>query len=229
MNFKNKVLIVDDDPLILDLLQEYLQKNNYRVSLAKNREQAESEILREPDIILLDITLPDGNGLEITKKIQKEHPHIPVILISAKGDNDDIIRGLKKGADDYLSKPFNPVELLLRIKAILKRSGKEPNNGTHKFGDYIFFPESLQLKKDNKIIALTKAERVLLKHMIENPDKCLSRDELLNVLPGDNLDSMDRSIDIHITRLRKKIESNPKHPRWIKTEWGLGYSFSTRN
>jgi len=223
---KTKILIVDDDPLIRELLQEYLQKNHYQVLLAENKQQAYQQINHKPAMVLLDISLPDGNGLDITQYFHQAHPSIPIILISAKGDDQDIISGLKHGADDYLPKPFNPLELLLRIKAILRRINKVTDDSkSYQFGDFSFDMKALKLTTNKQLIKLTRAEKNLLAHFIKHPNQCLNREQLLNAIATDTQDSFDRSIDIHITRLRKKIETDAKKPRWIITEWGLGYTF----
>jgi two-component system phosphate regulon response regulator OmpR len=223
---KKLILLVDDDPLIRDLLQEYLEKNQFQVLLAKNQTQAFEKIKQQPCLVLLDVMLPDGNGLFITEKLQQDYSHIPILLISAKGESQDVIAGLQKGADDYLPKPFDPLELLLRIEAILRRVNPPSlSKRDFVFGEFRFDKANKNLYKNKHLIKLTKAEKLLLNHFVKHTNQCLNRQQLMDAIALNRQESFDRSIDIHITRLRKKIEENPKKPRWILTEWGLGYVF----
>jgi len=221
----NTLLLVDDDPLIRDLLSEYLHNNNYRVLLAENQRQALDKMKQNPELVLLDVMLPDGSGLHLTEIFQRSYSHIPVLLISANGESDDIIEGLKKGADDYLPKPFDPLELLLRIQAILRRVKPNSVKNVFSFGEFSFDSATLSLQKNKQVVSLTKTEKLLLLHFLNHPNQCLNRQQLMNAISTDDLNVFDRSIDIHVTRLRKKIEDEPKNPRWIQTEWGLGYIF----
>jgi two-component system phosphate regulon response regulator OmpR len=225
-----KILIIDDDIKLIHLLSEYLAENNFSVSHLLDGNDAVNEIeTAAPDLIILDIMLPGKDGLEVLKDIRKIHT-LPVIMLTAKGDDTDRIIGLELGADDYLPKPFNPRELLARIKAILRRQDLLTAEDS---GDALLIRcHNMILNRaahtvdiDNKRIDLSTTEFNILTVLMKSPNTVLSRDQIMNLAQGKDFMAFDRSIDIHISRLRAKIEQDPGSPKRIKTIWGTGYMF----
>ncbi|MCW9004420.1 MAG: response regulator [Gammaproteobacteria bacterium] len=226
-----KILIVDDDKALRDLLKRYLTENGY-TTLTVNDGVAMSKVLAEttPDLIILDLMLPGEDGLTLAKQVRSQG-NIPIIILSARGDEVDRIVGLEIGADDYLAKPFNPRELLARIRSVLRRSQinqKEVAVSDQKktFGNYLVQSESRQLFFNDKEVVLTSGEFALLEVFVNNPNRVLNRDSLLQFLRGYEHQPYDRSIDVRVTRLRRKIEPDPSKPVYIRTVWGEGYIFT---
>ena len=218
---KNKfhILVVDDDNRIRELVKEYLEENNFIVTTAINAYEAKNKInLNKFDILILDIMMPGESGLSLTKEIKKNNP-IPIILLTAKGETEDRIKGLEFGADDYLGKPFAPRELLLRIKNILSKVQKPTIPGEIYIGNALINLKKLDIKINEKIIKINPQEKKVLEKMIEIPGKIFSREEIGKII---NI-SKERTIDVMITRLRQKIESNPKNPKYLQTIRGSGY------
>jgi len=215
------ILIVDDDKRLRELLEEYLSEKKYKIYLCDDFNSAE-EILEYFvfDLIIVDRMMPTGDGINLINIIKKKN-NTPVILLTAMDQVEDKIQGLKVGADDYVSKPFEPEELYLRIQKLLKffKSNNE-NENTINFGDFKFNILDLQLKKNNAIIYLTEGENKLLLKLINKKNQIVLREELAET---DYDESELRKIDVQITRLRQKIEVNPKHPHFIKTIRGKGY------
>ena len=217
---KKKILIIDDDTRLRNLLGKYLDENNFNTTLSGNTNEA-SKILNDNifDLIIVDVMMPQEDGITFTSKISKISK-TPIIILTARGDFSDRISGLEAGADDYLAKPFEPKELLLRINNILKRNQSiEDNKNICKFGDYIFDMSNLKLNKSSEFIYLTQTESKILHILCKNKGKVVSREELSKSF--DEID--DRTIDVQITRLRKKLESNPKKPQFLETIRGQGY------
>ncbi len=226
------VLIVDDDRKLRDLLTEYLTEYGFQVSALPDG----TEILRtiqktKPDIIILDIMMPKKDGLEVLKEIRTDFT-VPVIMLTARGEDADRIVGLELGADDYLPKPFNPRELLARMRAVLRRSAAPGPGETARGEDLILRSGGLVLDKarrmvevDGKEAALSSTEYELLRVLMEHPNRVLSRDELMSMARGRDFMAFDRSIDVHISKLRAKVEMDPRSPKRIKTIWGTGYMF----
>ncbi len=228
---KNKILIVDDDEALCDLLHQYLEKQGFTVDSAENGVAMDHYLEQSiPSLIILDLMMPGEDGLSIAKRLASEQ-EIPIIMLSACGEDVDRILGLEMGADDYLAKPFNPRELLARIRSVLRRhhpkKDKENKEQTtvYKFGSNTLDTVSQTLKQNGKIISLTQSEYSLLKLFLEKPNRVLSRDTLLENLKGYEWSPFDRSIDVRITRLRHKIESDKTAPKYIQTVWGQGYKF----
>jgi len=225
-----KILIIDDDIKLIHLLKEYLEENNFQVSHALDGNHAVAEIQEKtPDLIILDIMLPGKDGLEVLKDIRKSHT-LPVIMLTAKGDDTDRIIGLELGADDYLPKPFNPRELLARIKAILRRqdilTSEDPGETLLiRCGNMVLNRAAHTIDINGKIVDLSTTEFKILEVLMKSPNTVLSRDQIMNLAQGKDFMVFDRSIDIHISRLRGKIESDPGAPKRIKTIWGTGYMF----
>jgi two-component system phosphate regulon response regulator OmpR len=222
MNIEDKkhILIVDDDDRIRELIKEYLQNNNFYTTTAKNSEDAKNKIkLIKFDLIILDIMMPGQSGLELSKEI-KETSDQPIILLTAMGGTSDRISGLETGADDYLPKPFEPKELLLRIKNILKRVKKNKNlNPILKFGDIKVNLEKMSIKSKKGETKLNSAEKLLLENMILSVGQIFHREQISKIVHL----SKERAVDVMITRLRQKIEPDPKNPKYLQTVRGNGY------
>ena len=218
-NSKNHILIVDDDDRIRNLLKDYLFENNYIVSTAENSDQAKEKLqFIKFDIIILDVMMPGQNGYELTKEIKKKIK-IPIILLTAKGEVENRIKGLELGADDYLSKPFEPKELLLRIKNITNKNNQIDLNSKHYVGSAQIDLNKMNITLDKKNKKINLSEKKILLEMLANPGKAYSR-EVIAKISGI---SQERSIDVMITRLRQKIETNPKSPKYLQTIRGEGY------
>jgi two-component system phosphate regulon response regulator OmpR len=221
------VLLIDDDVKLCDLLKTYLSGHGFALNVANTAKEGQRQLRSQDfDVVLLDIMLPDGDGLEVCKKIRMESA-VPVIMLTARGADEDKIIGLELGADDYLAKPFNPRELVARMKAVLRRKGAVSGLKAIEFEDFYLNTENQKLIVRGNEIELTSAEFRLLKVLASNPGKVFTRERLLDLVQGRDFDGVDRSIDVHISRLRNKIEPDPKNPRWIKTIWGSGYRFQT--
>jgi len=219
-NSKIHILIVDDDDKIRDLLKQYLKNNNFFVSTAINASDAEEKLkIVKFDLAIIDIMMPGKDGLQLTKEI-REKIDLPIILLTAKGEAEDRVRGLELGAEDYLPKPFEPKELLLRIKNVIKRIKKNKNIiTTVKIGKANINIKKMEIHKDKKILKINASEKVLLENMINSAGKIFSREEISKIT---NL-VLERSIDVLVTRLRKKIEPDPKNPKYLQTVRGNGY------
>ena len=223
------LLLIDDDPKILELTAAYLRDQEFTVYTGKNGKDLD-ELLKKyaADLIILDLMMPEESGLQICQRLRVNEVVIPIIMLTAKGDEVDRIVGLEMGADDYLPKPFNPRELLARINAIIRRketfsikSGIKSIN----FGGFVFDIQNRNLSKDGKNIAITTGEFNLLKVFAERPKQPLSRDQIMQLARGKELDVFDRSIDVQISRIRKLIEDDPNSPKFLLTKWGFGYIF----
>jgi len=227
----NRILIVDDDPDLRDLLTRYLEGQGIPASAVEDGKAMDAFLeTGEPvDLLILDLMLPGEDGLSIARRLKMERD-LPIIILSARGEEVDRIVGLEMGADDYLPKPFSPRELLARIKAVLRRPTMPNSRQTDDslrldFGPFKFDKESHKLTREGIDIPLTTGEYDLLKVFLEYPKRVLNRDLLLDRLKGYERDPFDRSIDVRVTRLRKKIEDNPAEPVFIRTIWGEGYLF----
>jgi two-component system phosphate regulon response regulator OmpR len=227
-----KVLLVDDDAKLRKLLREYLEGYGLHIlTLADGLSVAKTIREESPDMIILDIMLPKRDGLEVLKEIRMEFS-VPVIMLTAKGEDADRIVGLELGADDYLPKPFNPRELLARIKAVLRRLPDRDRSKARRDENMFIEADGLMLNKakqtlfvKNKEVELSSTEYKILEALMENPNKIMSRDQLMNLARGRDFMAFDRSIDVHISKLRAKLEPDPRSPQRIKTVWGTGYMF----
>ena len=216
------ILVVDDDIRILQLINDYLNKNNFRVSTADNAKKARTKIENiEFDLIILDIMMPGESVLTLTNSLKKNNFKTPILLLSALGNPEDRIKGLEIGASDYLTKPFEPKELLLRIKNLVQKNKySKLEKKVIKFGPYSFNLKNEILKKDGKVFILTSSETKLLTILAKNDGKPIFRDNLSKIL---NITNSSRALDVQITRLRNKIEKNKKFPTYIQTVRGRGY------
>ena len=218
-NNKTHILIVDDDNRIRDLLKEYLKENNYIVSTSENAENAKVKLSHlKFDLIVLDVMMPGQDGYDFTKEIKKKI-NIPIILLTAKGEVENRIKGLELGADDYLGKPFEPKELLLRIKNIINKNKKIDLNATHFVGNAQIDLNKMNIRLGERNKKINSSEKKVLTEMLSNPGKTYSREEIGKISGI----SQERSIDVMITRLRQKIENNPKNPKYLQTIRGSGY------
>jgi two-component system, OmpR family, phosphate regulon response regulator OmpR len=215
------ILVIDDDSRLRNLLQQYLAKNNFLVSTAENTVQARKQMQNYLfDLLVVDVMMPGENGMDFVLKLREQEKNlIPVLMLTAMGQVDDRVKGLEQGADDYLVKPFEPKELVLRIKSILARTNKDTTNNETGFGDFSFNLKKLQLRKKNDIIYITANEANLLNIFCKNLGRLLSREDLREMCG--EID--ERTIDVQITRLRKKIEDNPRQPKYLQTVRGKGY------
>ncbi|GHT71557.1 DNA-binding response regulator [Spirochaetia bacterium] len=228
MNDKQTVLVVDDEPKILELVKSYLEMNGYKALCAKNGGEGMALFEQNPvSLILLDLMLPDFSGEEFCKKV-RQVSDIPIIMITAKVEEESIVHGLNIGADDYVTKPFSPRQLMARVRAALRRrAGGTETGGTEggflSCGDLVVDTEKRTLGRNGKEIALTRDEYNILALLMSRQAKIFTREEILEAVKGDDFSGFDRSIDSHIKRLRSKIGDDPKTPRYILTVYGMGY------
>ena len=224
---KRKILLVDDEKTLVKALIFNLEKEGYQVIPAYDGEEALKKMEGEnPDLLILDLMLPGVDGFEVCRRVRKNYD-IPIIMLTAKGDDIDKILGLELGADDYITKPFNPRELLARVKAILRRSNTQNSSIKNliKVQDLQIDLYQLRVRVKDQEIDLTSKEFALLNLMASNPGRVYSREQLLEQIWGYNYYGDARTVDVHIRHLREKIETDPSNPRYILTVWGTGYKF----
>ncbi|ELL1564244.1 two-component system response regulator OmpR [Vibrio cholerae] len=228
----HKVLVVDDDARLRALLERYLSEQGFQVRSVANGEQMDRLLTRENfHLMVLDLMLPGEDGLSICRRLRNSNNMIPILMLTAKGDEIDRIVGLEVGADDYLPKPFNPRELLARIKAVLRRQVIEAPGAPSaeetiiEFGEFCLNLGTREMFRGEEAMPLTSGEFAVLKALVTNAREPLSRDKLMNMARGREYSAMERSIDVQISRLRRMLEVDPSKPRYIQTVWGLGYVF----
>lgn len=226
-----RVLIVDDEPLIVKGLKFALEQDGYEIDTAGDGKEAVDKILSNPyDIVLLDVMLPELSGIEVIERV-RAGSDVPIIMITAKGEDMDKILGLEYGADDYMTKPFNILEVKARIKSILRRAGAKPEsqkNMVLKAVGLVLDPKSRSLMVEGQPVNLTVTEFDLLHLFMNNPNQVFSREQLLETIWGMDYMGDFRTVDVHIRRLREKIEKDPAKPQHIMTKWGVGYYFADR-
>ena len=230
---KTRILVVDDDARLRDLLNRYLNEQGYAVRVVPDATEMNRYLARERyDLMILDLMLPGEDGLSVCRRLRGGGENLPIIMLTAKGDDVDRIVGLEVGADDYLPKPFNPRELLARIQAVLRRRRPAAPPGAPatdsvvvEFGDFRFNLATRSLSRNGQDVSLTSGEFALLKVLVQHPRSPLSRDKLMELARGREFGAFDRSIDVQISRLRKLIEPDPAKPAFIQTVWGFGYVF----
>ncbi len=234
-----QILIIEDDPDLSELISDYLSMNYYDVLTALTG-KAGLDLLdtkeRDIDLVILDLMLPDMDGMQVCQSIRKNKNtainKVPIVMLTAKGDTTDRVLGLEMGADDYMAKPFEPRELLARVRAVLRRH-EQPNQNEEQakslvFGRLSIFPDSHEVTIDDEAVRLTTHQFQLLHYFATHSGKVLSRDQLWQAMPNDDSsDNIDRAIDVHISRLRALIEDNPRQPKRIITVRGVGYQFAT--
>ncbi len=230
---KTRILVVDDDARLRDLLKRYLAEQGYAVRVVADAAEMNRQLARERyELMILDLMLPGEDGLSICRRLRGSGETMPIIMLTAKGDDVDRIVGLEIGADDYMPKPFNPRELVARIQAVLRRQPPPPPPGAPggatqviEFGDFRLSLGTRTLTRSGAEITLTTGEFALLKVLAEHPRTPMSRDKLMELARGREFGAFDRSIDVQVSRLRKLIESDPAKPTFIQTVWGFGYVF----
>lgn len=227
-----RILLVDDDLRLRELIGRYLEQQGLKV-LAVGNGEAMRKVLAEQhvDLMVLDLMLPGADGLSLTQSLRAAGNRLPIIMLTARGDEVDRVVGLELGADDYLPKPCNPRELLARIRAVLRRmpelavAAPDPAATAVCFGPFTFDPASRRLSRAGQPLKLTSGEFAVLRILVAHPHQPVSRDRLLALARGETSESFDRAIDVMVSRLRRLIEDDPKNPRWLQTVWGVGYVF----
>ena len=229
----HKILVVDDDQRLRDLLNRYLTEQGFVVKAVENSAMMEKSLAHERyDLMVLDLMLPGEDGLSICRRLRGSKSELPIIMLTAKGDDIDRIVGLEMGADDYLPKPFNPRELVARIHAVLRRRSAPPPPGAPtgeeesiSFGSVLLNLATREISRGKATTQLTTGEFAVLKVLVQHPRQPLSRDKLMELARGREYDVFDRAIDVQVSRLRKLVEDDPARPRYIQTVWGFGYVF----
>ncbi|WP_019103776.1 two-component system response regulator OmpR [Chromobacterium haemolyticum] len=230
----NKILVVDDDSKLRELLTRYLSQQGYAVEALPDSKDLDRKLARNrPDLMVLDVMMPGEDGLAVVRRLRAQGETIPVIMLTARGEDIDRILGLEMGADDYLPKPFNPRELTARIQSVLRRHHATPALGARhdageevSFGEFVLNLGQRELRKAGQPVTLTSAEFAVLSVLVSHPRRPLTREQLMEMALGKgNGESLDRSIDVHISRLRKALESGDTQLRFIQTVWGYGYVF----
>ncbi|GIJ55868.1 DNA-binding response regulator [Virgisporangium aurantiacum] len=224
----HRVLVVDDDPIVADVVCRYLEQDGCQVRLAGTGEQALAAAAAEPpDLVVLDLMLPGIDGLEVLRRLRGRDPALPVVLLTALGDEPDRVLGLERGADDYVAKPFSPRELVLRIRSVLRRSGAVPAAATADVlsdGGLVVDPRRRIARLDDQPLALTVREFDLLVFLLTNPGRAWSRADLLDKVWGWQFGDQS-TVTVHVRRLREKVEADPAAPERIRTVWGVGYRY----
>jgi two-component system phosphate regulon response regulator OmpR len=227
-----RILVIDDDPRLRDLLVRYLGEQGFQVQALPDARDLDKKLQRDPPhLLVLDLMLPGEDGLAVCRRLRAAGESVPVIMLTAKGEDVDRIVGLETGADDYLPKPFNPRELVARIQAVLRRHaegfapGGPEQEGRINFGPYTLDLTTRSLTRDDQPVPLTTGEFGLLKVLATHPRQPLAREKLMLLARGRDHDVFDRAIDVQVSRLRKLIEDDATAPRYIQTVWGFGYVF----
>ena len=222
---KSKILVVDDDPSIVDLVRLYLEREGYRVLVAYDGLEAlELARQQQPDLVVLDLLLPEVDGLDVCRILQTESG-VPIIMLTAKTAEEDKLVGLRLGADDYVTKPFSPRELVARVEAVLRRVGKESPNGPAevRFADLVVDRRCHEVRMRDEVVDLTPTEFRLLEVLAGEPGRAFTRPELLDRVFGYDFEGFERTVDVHVKNLRKKIEPDPRQPIYLQTVYGVGY------
>jgi DNA-binding response OmpR family regulator len=221
-----RILIIEDDKRLAAMVADYLAKSGFRVVAAATARDGEQRLKRETfDAVLLDLMLPDADGLEVCRRV-RQTSDVPILMLTARGDAMDRVVGLEIGADDYLPKPFEPRELLARLRAVLRRKSGPPARDVLRFGRLEIDRGARQVRLDGEECALTGYQFVLLDTLAGHAGRVMSREALMDLLKGETLEAFDRSVDVHISRIRAAIEDNPKKPRRVLTVRGAGYVFA---
>jgi DNA-binding response OmpR family regulator len=227
-----KILLVDDDVRLRDLLSRYLTEQGFQVTAIADSSQLDRKLQRDPPhLVVLDLMLPGEDGLSVCRRLRGAGETVPIIMLTAKGEEVDRIVGLEMGADDYLPKPFNPRELVARIHAVLRRHGERPTPGAPTtegrvaFGGHVLDLAARTLERDGDVQTLTTGEFSLIKVFVQYPRQPLAREKLMLLARGRDHEVFDRAIDVQVSRLRKLVEPEPAAPRYIQTVWGFGYVY----
>ena len=231
MGSMKKILLVDDDPELRQLLATYLGRNGFDTLLLPDTRQLDAYLERfQPHLVVLDLMLPGEDGLAACRRLRARGETLPIIMLTARDETVDRVIGLEMGADDYVGKPFDPRELVARIEAVLRRGAKtaaapDPVGGAVSFGDWCLDRATRQLSRGGESVALTSGEFALLNALVANANRPMKRERLLELTRGEDSESFDRAIDVQMHRLRRLIEADPSHPRYLQTVWGVGYVF----
>lgn len=223
-----KILVVEDDPKTAELVKLYLEKDNYRVLTAHDGQEALVVARqRQPDLVILDLMLPGLNGLDVCRVLRADS-NVPIIMLTARSTEEDKLIGLELGADDYVLKPFSPRELVARVRAVLRRVGNDSNKGPSlvKLGDLDIDFAGREVRRQQEALRLTPTEFQLLEVLVREPGRAFSRLELLERIFDINYEGLERTVDVHVMNLRKKIEPDPLHPRYVQTVYGYGYKLA---
>lgn len=224
---QRRVLVVDDEPMVVDVLHRYLERDGFTVEVARDGAAALAAVARNsPDLVILDLTLPAIDGLEVCRTLRLSS-HVPILMLTARGEVEDRIRGLALGADDYVVKPFSPSEIVARVHAILRRANQPDAAAGQelRFAGLTIRPALHVVERDGQGIDLAGREYDLLLHLARHPRLVFSRDTLLDAVWGYSFVGEPSTVTVHVRRLREKIEPDPAHPSYIKTVWGMGYKF----
>jgi DNA-binding response OmpR family regulator len=222
-----RLLMIDDDARLATMVRDYLAASGFAVEIAGDVATGVAALRTRPaELLILDLMLPDGDGLDVCRRLRADGVGIPILMLTAKGDPIDRVIGLEIGADDYLPKPFEPRELQARIKALLRRAGGAPADSTLRFGRLEIDRDARVVRVDGEVRALTSHQFELLVTLAERAGRVLTREQLMDLVRGEALEAFDRSIDVHIARIRAAIEDDPRHPTRIITVRGAGYVFA---
>jgi two-component system, OmpR family, alkaline phosphatase synthesis response regulator PhoP len=222
-----QILVVDDEPRIAEICRDYLERAGFKVTLAANGADALALArTKRPDLVVLDLGLPKLDGLDVTRALRK-HSNVPIIMLTARVDESDKVTGLELGADDYLTKPFSPKELVARVRAVFRRVEIGPGRAeVIRAGDVSLDIPRMQAKVGSRTVDLTSTEFELLAMLVRQPGRVFTRGQLLDAIRGDSVESFDRAIDAHIKNLRRKLEPDVRSPRYVLTVYGVGYKFA---
>jgi two-component system, OmpR family, alkaline phosphatase synthesis response regulator PhoP len=221
------VLVVDDEPQIAEIARDYLQHAGFSVMTAPDAARAlELAQTRRPDLIVLDLGLPDRDGIDVARRVRRDSD-VPIVMLTARVDESDRLRGLEIGADDYITKPFSPRELVARVRAVLRRTSVSPPPGSiFEAADLHFDLTRLEVRRGRTRLDLTSTELELLATLARHPGRVFTRAQLLDAIRGVEVDSFERAIDTHVKNIRRKIETDSRRPRYVLTVYGLGYKFA---
>jgi two-component system, OmpR family, alkaline phosphatase synthesis response regulator PhoP len=222
-----QILVVDDEPRIADVCRDYLERAGFKVTIAANGADALTIArTKQPDLVVLDLGLPKMDGLDVTRSLRK-YSNVPIIMLTARVEEGDKLIGLELGADDYLTKPFSPRELVARVRAVFRRTEIGPGKSdVVRVHDVTLVVPRLQARVDSRVVELTSTEVELLAKMMRQPGRVFTRGQLLDAIRGEQGESFDRAIDAHIKNLRRKLEPDPREPRYLLTVYGVGYKFT---
>jgi two-component system, OmpR family, alkaline phosphatase synthesis response regulator PhoP len=222
-----QILVVDDEPRIVDICRDYLERAGFQVLTAGNGADALTIArTKQPDLVVLDLGLPKMDGLDVTRALRK-YSNVPIIMLTARVEESDKLIGLELGADDYLTKPFSPRELVARVRAVFRRTDIGPGRGdVIRASDVTLDVPRMRARVDDRLIELTSTEFELLATMMRQPGRVFTRGQLLDAIRGEQVESFERAIDAHVKNLRRKLEGDPSNPRYVLTVYGVGYKFT---